>query len=112
VEQARGRPGASAVDRLLQHAFSGGERGRQAGAAQGDLRLLTGAGRFTDDLSLPRQAHAAMVRSPHPHARIVRVDTARALAMPGVLGVYTGATAPPTDSPRSPTIPARDAQRT
>ena len=56
-----------------------------------DLRLLTGAGRFTDDLSLPRQAHAAMVRSPHPHARIVRVDTARALAMPGVLGVYTGA---------------------
>ncbi len=56
-----------------------------------DQRLLTGTGRFTDDFNLPGQAHAAMVRSPHPHARIVRVDTARARAMPGVLGVYAGA---------------------
>jgi carbon-monoxide dehydrogenase large subunit len=56
-----------------------------------DLRLLTGAGRFTDDFNLPGQAYAAMVRSPHPHARIVRVDAARARAMPGVLGVYAGA---------------------
>ena len=56
-----------------------------------DLRLLTGAGRFTDDFNLPRQAHAAMVRSPHPHARIVRVDKSRALAMRGVLAVYAGA---------------------
>ena len=56
-----------------------------------DRRLLTGAGRFTDDFDLPGQACAAMVRSPHPHAHIVRVDKSRALAMPGVLGVYTGA---------------------
>ena len=42
-----------------------------------DARLLTGKGRFTDDFSLPGQAYAAMVRSPHPHARIVRIDTAR-----------------------------------
>ena len=56
-----------------------------------DLRLLTGAGRFTDDFSLPGQAHAAMVRSPLPHARIVRVGKGRALAMPGVLGVFSGA---------------------
>jgi len=56
-----------------------------------DLRLLTGSGQFSDDLSLPWQAHAAMVRSPHPHARIARIEAARALAMPGVLAVFTGA---------------------
>ena len=56
-----------------------------------DLRLITGKGRFTDDFSLPGQVWAAMVRSPHPHARIVSIDPAAALAMPGVLGVYTGA---------------------
>ena len=56
-----------------------------------DQRLLTGKGRFTDDFSLDGQAYAAMVRSPHPHARIKRIDTARAKAMPGVLGVFTGA---------------------
>lgn len=56
-----------------------------------DQRLLTGAGRFTDDFNLPGQAYAAMVRSPHPHARILGVDAARARAMPGVFGVYSGA---------------------
>ena len=56
-----------------------------------DQRLLTGKGRFTDDFSLDGQAYAAMVRSPHPHARIKRIDAARAKAMPGVLGVFTGA---------------------
>ena len=56
-----------------------------------DLRLLTGAGRFTDDFAIEGQAYAAMVRSPHPHARIVRIDAARARAMNGVLGVYGGA---------------------
>jgi aerobic carbon-monoxide dehydrogenase large subunit len=56
-----------------------------------DRRLLTGAGRFTDDFNLPGQAYAAMVRSPLPHARIVRIAAVRARALPGVLGVYTGA---------------------
>ena len=56
-----------------------------------DQRLLTGKGRFTDDFSLDGQAYAAMVRSPHPHARIKRIDTAGAKTMPGVLGVFTGA---------------------
>ena len=55
-----------------------------------DARLITGHGRFTDDFGFPGQAYAAMVRSPHPHARIVSIDKTRALAMPGVLGVYTG----------------------
>jgi carbon-monoxide dehydrogenase large subunit len=55
-----------------------------------DFRLLTGAGRFTDDFNIEGQAHAAMVRSPYPHARILRVDAARAHATAGVLGVYSG----------------------
>src|ERR1700736_6121731 len=56
-----------------------------------DLRLITGAGRFSDDFSLEGQVYAAMVRSPHPHARIRAIDTSRARALPGVLGVFTGA---------------------
>jgi carbon-monoxide dehydrogenase large subunit len=56
-----------------------------------DARLLTGQGRFTDDFNLPGQTYAAMVRSPHAHARIISIDKSRALALPGVLGVFTGA---------------------
>src|SRR3954447_8767819 len=56
-----------------------------------DARLLTGKGRFTDDFSIDGETYAAMVRSPHPHARIVRIETGPAKAMPGVLGVFTGA---------------------
>jgi carbon-monoxide dehydrogenase large subunit len=55
-----------------------------------DQRLLTGQGRFADDVSLPGQAFAVMVRSPHPHARIRRVMLDKARAMPGVLGAYGG----------------------
>jgi carbon-monoxide dehydrogenase large subunit len=56
-----------------------------------DQRLLTGRGRFSDDFSIEGQTWAVMVRSPHPHARIVAIDTSAARAMPGVLGVFTGA---------------------
>ena len=56
-----------------------------------DLRLLTGRGQFSDDVNLPNQAYASIVRSPHPHARIGAIDKTAALAMPGVLGVFTGA---------------------
>ena len=54
-----------------------------------DHRLLTGRGRFTDDLVEPGTARAVMVRSPHPHARILGVHTATARAMDGVLCVLT-----------------------
>src|SRR5262245_36226190 len=56
-----------------------------------DARLLTGKGSFSDDLDLPGQAHAVMVRSAHAHARILRIDASGALAAPGVLAVLTGA---------------------
>jgi len=55
-----------------------------------DERLLTGRGRFSDDFTLPGQSYAAIVRSPHPHARIGHIDTRATVAMPGVLGVFTG----------------------
>src|SRR5436190_6672089 len=56
-----------------------------------DGRLTTGRGRFSDDFSLEGQAYAVMLRSQHPHARILGIDAARAKMMPGVLGVFTGA---------------------
>ena len=55
-----------------------------------DYRFLTGAGQYTDDVTLPRQTYAAFVRSPHAHAKIKSVNTAKAKGAPGVLGVYTG----------------------
>lgn len=55
-----------------------------------DERLLTGRGCFADDVNLPGQAHAIMVRSPHAHARIAAIDTAEAVAAPGSLAVLTG----------------------
>src|SRR5690606_39903143 len=55
-----------------------------------DRRFLTGAGRYTDDIVLPGQTWACFVRSPYAHARITAVDTAPALASPGVLAVFTG----------------------
>jgi carbon-monoxide dehydrogenase large subunit len=56
-----------------------------------DERLIAGHGRFSDDFNLDGQAYAVMVRCPHPHARVGAIDAARAKAMPGVLGVFTGA---------------------
>jgi carbon-monoxide dehydrogenase large subunit len=56
-----------------------------------DYRFLTGAGQYTDDVTLPDQAYAAFVRSPHAHAAIRKVSIEKAKAAPGVVGVYTGA---------------------
>ncbi len=53
-------------------------------------RLVTGKGRYTDDVNLPRQAAAVFLRSPHAHADIVRIEKSTAEAMPGVLAVLTG----------------------
>jgi carbon-monoxide dehydrogenase large subunit len=58
-----------------------------------DAELLTGQGRFSDDVNLPGQAYAVMVRSPHAHARIRGIDVAAAMAVPGAIAVLTGADA-------------------
>ncbi len=56
-----------------------------------DPRLLRGGGRYVDDMVLPGMVFGHVLRSPHPHARIVSIETARAAAAPGVLAVLTGA---------------------
>ena len=66
----------------------------QFGVGQGvprfeDPRLLTGRGNYTDDFVLPRQARGYILRSPHAHAKILKLDTAKAKAAPGVLLVLT-----------------------
>src|SRR5213594_2005109 len=68
----------------------------QFGIGQGikrveDVRLLQGGGRYLDDVNVPGQAHAVIVRSQHAHARLRAVDTTAALRAPGVLAVFTGA---------------------
>ncbi len=55
-----------------------------------DPRLITGAGRYTDNLALPRMTYMAILRSPFAHARIKSIDTSKAKAHPGVLAVFTG----------------------
>jgi aerobic carbon-monoxide dehydrogenase large subunit len=55
-----------------------------------DLRLLTGQGSYSDDVTLPGQVYAFMLRSPHAHAEIGAIDTTAARAAPGVLTVLTG----------------------
>src|SRR5882762_9400202 len=68
-----------------------------------DLRFLRGRGQYVDDLVRDGQWHAAMVRSPVAHGRLRAVDTAAALAMPGVKAVLTARDI----GPPIPTIPFR-----
>ena len=56
----------------------------------------TGLGKYTDDLSMPNMAYAALVRSPHSHAKVLRIDTSEAETIPGYLGC-----ALPEESPRA-----------
>src|ERR1700693_4607310 len=55
-----------------------------------DPRFIAGKGNYTDDLKLPGMTYAACVRSPHAHAGIRKIDTAKARAFPGVVAVFTG----------------------
>ena len=55
-----------------------------------DQRFITGQGRYTDDIVLPKMTHAVLVRSPHAHARITGIDASAALEQEGVLAVFTG----------------------
>jgi carbon-monoxide dehydrogenase large subunit len=59
-------------------------------ARKEDLRLLSGHGRYVDDIEIPGALHACFVRSPHPHARIKSIRTDAAKVSRGVMAVYTG----------------------
>ena len=58
-------------------------------ARKEDLRFLTGRARYVDDVKLPRMLHAAILRSPHAHARILSIDPSEALKLPGVVAVFS-----------------------
>ena len=70
---------------MISHPFTGRRE---------DRRLITGTGRYTDDVNLPGQLHAAFVRSDRASALIRSIDTSAARAAPGVVAVYTGADLP------------------
>lgn len=86
---------------------SGQVIGRSVGRLE-DAPLVTGAGRFVADLSFPHQLHMRLVRSPVAHGRLTGIDESRALAMPGVVAVWTSESipdVPPVDF-RDPTAEA------
>jgi carbon-monoxide dehydrogenase large subunit len=59
-------------------------------SSRNGARFVRGAGRYTDDVHLPRELTLVLLRSPHPHARIVTIDTEKARQLDGVLAVATG----------------------
>ena len=59
-------------------------------ARKEDLRLLTGQGRYVDDIEIPGALHAHFIRSPHPHARIKKIEIEEAKRSAGVVAIYTG----------------------
>ena len=56
-----------------------------------DVRFLTGRGNYVDDINRPGQVHAVMLRSPHAHAEIGKIDVDDARQAPGVIAIFTGA---------------------
>ncbi|MBI2217301.1 MAG: xanthine dehydrogenase family protein molybdopterin-binding subunit [Candidatus Rokubacteria bacterium] len=72
-----------------------------------DPRLLRGLGRYSDDVTLPRQAYAAVVRSPHAYAGVRAIDASGALKAPGVVAVLTGADLAADGIGNLPTDPTR-----
>ncbi|MEW2499815.1 xanthine dehydrogenase family protein molybdopterin-binding subunit [Amycolatopsis sp. CA-161197] len=69
-----------------------------------DERLLTGHGGYLDDLDLPDALAAAFLRSPHAHAKILSFDATEALALPGVIAVYSGADLMEIQKPLAPKV--------
>ena len=57
-----------------------------------DERFVRGAGKFIDDITIPGMLHMSIVRSPYAHAKILSINSEKALAIPGVLAVITGET--------------------
>ncbi|MDQ4042011.1 MAG: molybdopterin-dependent oxidoreductase, partial [Actinomycetota bacterium] len=82
-----GAPGAETAQRIKTG--GNGHVGRALRRKE-DPRLITGRAMYTDDIAPPGTLHAAIVRSPEAHARIVSIDTSAAAAIPGVTAVYTG----------------------
>ncbi|MEV6078804.1 molybdopterin-dependent oxidoreductase [Streptomyces sp. NPDC052069] len=81
--------------RHTEHARAGSAVGKSPGASAGP-QVVTGTARYTFDVEVPGLLHMKLLRSPHPHARIVSIDTSEALRVPGVRAVLTYEDAPTT----------------
>ena len=77
--------------------------GENAARVDGPAKV-TGAAQYTGDLEFPGLTHVKVLRSPHPHARLVSVDASAAAALPGVTAVLTGADLPPDRSHFGPVV--------
>ena len=86
-KQAETAPDPGAAEALAPHDLS--RLGRRSRRVDGH-RKSTGSEIYTDDIVLPGMLHGKILRSPHPHARIVAIDTSDAEAIPGVQSVITG----------------------
>ena len=83
-------PGGEAVSVTEEQANGTGKWVGQALRRKEDPRMITGRGRYVDDMVLPGMLYMAVVRSPEAHARIVSIDASGAKELPGVYGVFTG----------------------
>src|SRR5574341_1718905 len=76
------------------------------------LEKVTGAARFSTDIKLPRMIVGKILRSPHPHARVLHIDTSRAERLPGVKAVVTAEDTPKVKAYRAPSTYYFDDQGT
>src|SRR6202050_4598986 len=86
AESARERSGRIDMTEIAAERYTGASIKRSE-----DPRILTGAGRYVDDIKLPGMLHAAFLRSPLAHGRVLSVDATDARELPGVVAVLTGA---------------------
>src|ERR1700742_4444418 len=94
------------MDELSKHAAPSGDTkfiGKRVTRSE-DEKLPKGQGRYVDDLHLPGMLHAAVLRSPHAHARIVAIDCTQARLMQGVHAVYVNADLPQRARGRVPSM--------
>ena len=64
-----------------------------------DRRFVQGKGLYSDDIQLKQTLYAGVLRSPHAHARIKRIDISKALKLKGVVATLTGPSCPPSPTP-------------
>jgi len=96
---------------VSSHATPAGWVGRPLKRLE-DPRFLRGRATYIDDLTFPGMLHVAMLRSPHAHARVVRLDASAAAALPGVAAALTGEDVARVMPPLSPLIPIPNPPRT
>ncbi|MEK7714811.1 MAG: hypothetical protein AAB387_05100, partial [candidate division NC10 bacterium] len=96
---------------MSSHATPAGWVGRPLKRLE-DPRFLRGRATYIDDLTFPGMLHVAMLRSPHAHARLVRLDASAAAALPGVAAALTGEDVARVMPPLSPLIPIPNPPRT